>query len=549
MAGFGGGLIGLANVYPGMVESEQKAAQADINRLRMEAQAARLQQAQMLMPYRQALMQRRLAGGGGRGGALDASLPPLLQQQGQTAPAGYGQQPQPATPIPPNGMAAYGMQAPAGAWPPPGTPSPFPGPSPGQMSFPPTDFSTPAGFAASNFAAPSNFPAPGPSLGQLSTPPTDFSAPATGLLSAPASASGMPPGDVGAASPPAAPVAPQTSAGGDTFESDALPPSEAAPAPNPKIAELQAKIDTITNKLDYERISPRQRTAFEHERSDAEKRLSNLQKAETAKSHTRELETMATGIEKGQLDPEKLPYKDRVALSAILTRRGVNVTELTREFNIAKQQARTLQSPRILQLTAAIKAMPGTMAEVKRLAREMRLSGVPLINRIELLAKTRFNVNSPEGQLAQRYVTAVNTLREEFGQVINNNYAPTKPVWDQVNRQINQDYGTEQMVASLDEILKLMEIRYNNIPNIRTLGPQAPNRYIPSEWSSTGQYNPGGTGQADFNPAAAPTAPTQSVSAPSASPASEQPPMPGARKAPDGNWYIQQGDKYYKVTQ
>lgn len=167
MAGFGGGgFVGLANIYPGMVESEQKAAQADINRMRMEAQFAKLQQAQMLLPYREALMQRRLAGGGGRGG-LDTPLPPLLQQPGAPAPPQYGGQ-RGAPPVPPQG------------WPSPGAPSVQPG------------------------------------AAQVSTMPTPFG---PQPLSAPAMAGGLPPGGrAGTAPPSAAPAPPQSPAGGGTID-------------------------------------------------------------------------------------------------------------------------------------------------------------------------------------------------------------------------------------------------------------------------------------------------------------------------------------------
>jgi hypothetical protein len=44
-----------------------------------------------------------------------------------------------------------------------------------------------------------------------------------------------------------------------------------------------------------------------------------------------------------------------------------------------------------------------------------------------------------------------------------------------------------------------------------------------------------------------PNAPAQSSSAPQPSPST--PPIRGARKAPDGNWYVQRGDKYFRVDQ
>ena len=81
-------------------------------------------------------------------------------------------------------------------------------------------------------------------------------------------------------------------------------------------------------------------------------------------------------------------------------------------------------------------------------------------------------------------------MKEEFANLAAGGYAPTESAWKLADQQIHANYGVNQLNASLDEIQRLIRYRVNAIPNLRTLGPGADNRY-----TGYGQSHDGNGGQ------------------------------------------------------
>lgn len=524
MAGIGG-FVGLANVYPGMVQGEQQAAQQDLNRLRVLSQIARAQQAQALQPYREARMRQLLAGGGRRGGDTSLSLPApdpyaTSQQSGPTVQSG-SPPPLPSqaggSPVPPQ----YGADMAAGS-PQFRTPQPWPT-QPGAPVPPSYAGLQGAGLPSLLSGSPVRLAGLPPSPDSAGSPP-GFPSPLDAGIGRPPSAPaapGLPPGSGASAAPPPAPSAPQTPAGGGTNI-------------QAKISELESKIDASNRRIDKGGLTKRQEAeerrriaGYNTEINNFRKDLKAEQTAATGASRASDVEANVQGVLKGIIPPNTRFFRDTPAVMAGIARAGGDLTSLQRDWYRAQREMATLQGPRMVQLAAAYKNFPGAVDEVKRLANQMQLSGYPLYNHYKLMADQKINANSPQGQLTTQYIAAITMLREELLPIVMGGaYAPTESVWKQVNTQLRADMGNKQLLASLDELEKFANIRYRSIPGMETVGPGAPNRFIPGS--------------------EAPAAPTQPATA---APALEQPPMPGARKAPDGNWYIQQGDKYYKVTQ
>lgn len=120
-----------------------------------------------------------------------------------------------------------------------------------------------------------------------------------------------------------------------------------------------------------------------------------------------------------------------------------------------------------------------TIDEVKNLSQQMQLSGVPLLNKARLLSYIQAQGNTEKGQLATRYVNAVNTAKEEFANLANGGYAPTDAAWKLADEQINGNYGVKQLDAALTESQRLIKYRLAAMPGMSTAGPGAANRYFP----------------------------------------------------------------------
>ena len=168
-----------------------------------------------------------------------------------------------------------------------------------------------------------------------------------------------------------------------------------------------------------------------------------------------------------------------------LEKDGVDVSKLQLQWDAAKKQVQSLNGPQMIRFTGLANSVVNTIDEVKDLSDQMQNSGVPLLNKAKMSAYINAEGNSENGQLATRYMTAVNTLKEEFAGLAQGGYAPTESAWKLADQQINGDYGVKQLGASLSEVQRLIKYRLNAMPGMSSVGP-----------GSANQYMPGGGGQA-----------------------------------------------------
>ena len=202
------------------------------------------------------------------------------------------------------------------------------------------------------------------------------------------------------------------------------------------------------------------------------------------------------GIEDGTQTPElKGLYKYGAQVRSQAHERGVDLAKRQLEWIGAQKQVASLNGPQMTKFIGLSDSVNRTIDEVTALADSMKNSGIPLLNKAKLTELTQLEGNSPKGMLATNYLTAVNTLKEEFAQLANGGYAPTEPAWALANQQINGNYGVDQLKGSLGEIKRLINYRRNAIPGINTLGPGATNRYTGQQNNAPGQpdaaLNPG----------------------------------------------------------
>jgi hypothetical protein len=205
---------------------------------------------------------------------------------------------------------------------------------------------------------------------------------------------------------------------------------------------------------------------------DEKARIDALQSSDTVKDNVE-------GIKRGDLPPVTTGlYRIGAAVKAGLAKDGVNLSKLQLEWESARKQIQSLNGPHMMRYAGLANSVINTVDEVSALADQMKQRGITPLNHANLLALVNLEGNSERGQLASRYIAAVNTLKEEFANLANGGYAPTEPAWRLANEQINADYGVDQLNASLKEVRRLLNYRLQNVPNFGTLGPFGPNQYI-----------------------------------------------------------------------
>jgi hypothetical protein len=97
-----------------------------------------------------------------------------------------------------------------------------------------------------------------------------------------------------------------------------------------------------------------------------------------------------------------------------------------------------------------------TIAETKQLTEEMDLGNIAWWNKKTLDYYTQVRGNTPEGQLAARYVSMIAAIREEMQTAINSGYAPSRSSWEQALKQLDEAVGKESVLTQLDVVNRLM---------------------------------------------------------------------------------------------
>lgn len=187
---------------------------------------------------------------------------------------------------------------------------------------------------------------------------------------------------------------------------------------------------------------------------------------------------IAEGIKSGNQPPVLTGlYGMSGPVRAKLQEDGFDLSKAQIEWKRAEKQVATLNGPQMTRFVGLASSVQNTIDEVNDLAKKMDLGGIPAKNAFELKAFMNVEGNSKNGQLAARYIAAVNTLKEEFANLANGGYAPTEPAWALANQQIDGNFGVKQLGASLGEIKRLINYRIQGVPGLSKMGAGAPNRY------------------------------------------------------------------------
>jgi hypothetical protein len=154
---------------------------------------------------------------------------------------------------------------------------------------------------------------------------------------------------------------------------------------------------------------------------------------------------------------------------AMAKRNNINLSKLEVDYQGAKRFTASLNSPQMVRFEGLGKSVINTINEVRDLSKQMQMSGITALNKVELETYARAAGNTPKGQLVTRYLAAANTLKEEFANLAMGGMAPTEPAFALANKQVNENYGWKQMDAGLTEIQRLINYRLNAFKDIDPL--------------------------------------------------------------------------------
>ena len=170
-------------------------------------------------------------------------------------------------------------------------------------------------------------------------------------------------------------------------------------------------------------------------------------------------ESLLEGVRTGLVDPNQLSKRGLNPVLAKAAKQGINIGQLKLDWKASERLASTMNSTQMVRFDTLSETVMGTIDRVIDLSNKMKMSGVPLYNAAKLAEVKNIEGNSPKGQLIEQYMAALTTLKEEYANFAQGGYAPTESSFKLSNDLINQNYGSKQMQATLEETKRLVNIR------------------------------------------------------------------------------------------
>ncbi len=112
----------------------------------------------------------------------------------------------------------------------------------------------------------------------------------------------------------------------------------------------------------------------------------------------------------------------------------MNFTKLQLDYEASKRFVGSLNGNQMIRFKGLAGSVVNTIDEVKNLAEELKQGGVQRWNQAKRDTILQVYGNTPQSALAARYVSAVNTLKEEFANLAQGGYAPTEEAWRLANQ-------------------------------------------------------------------------------------------------------------------
>ena len=208
-------------------------------------------------------------------------------------------------------------------------------------------------------------------------------------------------------------------------------------------------------------------------------KLQRLQTIQNMQDKTATSKNLAVLLTTGDIPPslisayggsrnEATVEADRISMEN--TGKHFNAEKAETDYQAAKRFASSLNGPQVVRYQVLANSVVNTIDEVNNLAEELKLRNIPLVNKAQLATYINITGSSSEnGQLAARYLAAVNTVKEEFANLANGGYAPTDAAWTLANQQINENYDVNKLKASLFEVKRLINYRTNAFSEIKPI--------------------------------------------------------------------------------
>lgn len=194
------------------------------------------------------------------------------------------------------------------------------------------------------------------------------------------------------------------------------------------------------------------------------------QRAQKEASKYRIAENIAQAISDGKQSPMLTGmYGAGPYVREALAKKGVNLYALQNDFVANQAYFKNINSTQQIRLKQALTSVKDSIPELRRLNQEFQRSGWTPLNAAELkLAMT--GTDPKKRDLATKFVTQINLMRDELAQGFMAGGQPTDKALDMSNEVIDKFYGAKQLSAGLDQLEINLAIREKAISEVSPMG-------------------------------------------------------------------------------
>lgn len=199
----------------------------------------------------------------------------------------------------------------------------------------------------------------------------------------------------------------------------------------------------------------------------------------TEKAPVEEISAIGDAVINGDQPPDlRGLYGKSGAVRAYLQSKGFNLTKANRDWMATNKYVTSLNAPQQVRLNQTIDSVSQGIPALRDLSGELQRtdfnpSNYVIVkgqqNGIQLDPRKMNSLNPDQRQVAVKYVTQINLLRDEGAQVFSGGYAPQESAFKLIDEILNPYYSNPSTNAALDQLEYNLKIRKNAITNGRPM--------------------------------------------------------------------------------
>lgn len=257
--------------------------------------------------------------------------------------------------------------------------------------------------------------------------------------------------------------------------------------PKPSFEELTYE-DWV--KSDDAKKYPKNRIGFDRYKQEQRVEIAAAGKATAAAVNGSDPKETAKGIAAGLIPPNvssTVSQKDRTAVSAELSRMGINLSEMQRDWSAVQKHLATLNGTQQERLRQAITSGSDMLDKIENLYAEWKQVGKPSGFKLINNAKLGLSKNFPgkAGAVAAALEAQIADFTADAGNVYMGGNSPTDHALSLAAKNLSGDWNEETFTKLLGQARSNFAIRKNSILTSEPVGVTPGSTYLPNNGASS----------------------------------------------------------------